>query len=352
MSTELLKQITALSHEFGTADYVKGGGGNTSCKNKTTLWVKPSGTTLAAMTPDRFVAMRRPKILELYAAVPPAEPTAREALVKDLMAGAVDAGSSGRPSVEAPLHDSFDATYVVHTHPALVNGMTCAVNGEQACRQLFPNALWIPYTDPGYTLCMRVRQALAGSPTRLVFLQNHGVFVAAETPAEIRAQYDIIMNTLRNVYAERGVSVALSTTAADAKADLQEVADCLKASVYQAAEISLAAGNVFNVPDGPVSPDHIVYAKTFPYMGDMSADSLRAYVLRRGYPPKVLSTPDGVFGVGAGAKDAELALELAADAALVQQLAAAFGGLRFMSEHEWRFIENWEVESYRRQQMK
>lgn len=41
-----LQTITALSHEFGTADYVKGGGGNTSCKDETTLWVKPSGTTL------------------------------------------------------------------------------------------------------------------------------------------------------------------------------------------------------------------------------------------------------------------------------------------------------------------
>ncbi|MDK2858172.1 MAG: hypothetical protein PWQ89_1291, partial [Verrucomicrobiota bacterium] len=36
-----LKTIVELSHEFGTADYVKGGGGNTSVKNAATLWVKP-----------------------------------------------------------------------------------------------------------------------------------------------------------------------------------------------------------------------------------------------------------------------------------------------------------------------
>lgn len=44
-----LKTITELSHEFGSDDFVKGGGGNTSCKTTETLWVKPSGTTLGGL---------------------------------------------------------------------------------------------------------------------------------------------------------------------------------------------------------------------------------------------------------------------------------------------------------------
>ena len=44
-----LKTIVELSHEFGTPEYVKGGGGNTSFKDETTLWVKPSGTTLGGL---------------------------------------------------------------------------------------------------------------------------------------------------------------------------------------------------------------------------------------------------------------------------------------------------------------
>jgi hypothetical protein len=58
---DLLNTITSLSHEFGTADFVKGGGGNTSAKNADTLWVKPSGTTLAGLTPQSFIAMSRAK---------------------------------------------------------------------------------------------------------------------------------------------------------------------------------------------------------------------------------------------------------------------------------------------------
>ncbi|NIP74871.1 MAG: class II aldolase, partial [Xanthomonadales bacterium] len=102
---DLLETITRLSHEFGTSQYVKGGGGNTSAKSPDTLWVKPSGTTLAGLAADTFVALDRAKLGELYQAELPAEVTARESLVKDLMLAARLPGEASRPSVEAPLHD-------------------------------------------------------------------------------------------------------------------------------------------------------------------------------------------------------------------------------------------------------
>ena len=130
---ELLDRITELSHEFGTMDYVRGGGGNTSVKNDTTLWVKPSGTTLAGLTPETFVALDRSKLSGLYAMTPPVRSSAREALVKEIMERATLPDRPGRASVEAPLHDSLSARYVVHTHPALVNGMTCGKDGGSVC---------------------------------------------------------------------------------------------------------------------------------------------------------------------------------------------------------------------------
>ena len=80
---KLLKDITDLSHEFGTTDYVCGGGGNTSVKNQTALWVKPSGTTLAGLKPESFVAMDRQKMSQLYSIQPPQSASEREALVKE-----------------------------------------------------------------------------------------------------------------------------------------------------------------------------------------------------------------------------------------------------------------------------
>ncbi|MBL7215889.1 MAG: class II aldolase/adducin family protein [Phycisphaerae bacterium] len=153
-TAKLLEQITALSHQYGTPDYVRGGGGNTSVKTAKTLWVKPSGTTLKDLRPDLFVALDRAKLSRLYDIVPPAESAARETVVKDVMGDAVLPSSKGRASVEAPLHDSLAATFVVHTHPALVNGITCAKEGKAACQKCSPMPFgWITSIPATRSVC-------------------------------------------------------------------------------------------------------------------------------------------------------------------------------------------------------
>ena len=55
-----LDVITKLSRFYGSdPSIVLAGGGNTSCKVGERLYVKASGTSLATMTPDGFVAMDR-----------------------------------------------------------------------------------------------------------------------------------------------------------------------------------------------------------------------------------------------------------------------------------------------------
>ena len=46
-----------------------------------------------------------------------------------------------------------------------------------------------------------------------------------------------------------------------------------------------------------------------------------------------------------------IANRLAQDGAIVQKLAATFGGIDYMTDRAREFIENWEVESYRQKQM-
>ena len=273
----LLETITQLSHEFGTPAFVKGGGGNTSAKTAETLWVKPSGTTLAGLTPQTFVALDRAKLAELYAVAIPPDSHARETLVKDMMAAAVKSGSTGRPSVEAPLHDILTGAFVVHTHPTLVNGLTCARQGAAACARLFPDALWIPYIDPGFTLCMDVRRRLRGQ--QLVLLENHGIFVAGDTAEEIRATYRRVLEALRAEYAKAGIPTELK------------------------------AGQI-PATTAAISPDHMVYTN-HPKLGPV----------------------------------------MAADCALIRQLADAFGGIQLLDERSQKFIREWEVEAYRQKQV-
>jgi rhamnose utilization protein RhaD (predicted bifunctional aldolase and dehydrogenase) len=352
---QLLREITELSHSFGTSDYVRAGGGNTSVKTQTTLWVKPSGTTLLGLSPQSFIAMDRARLGTLYTLQTPVESAAREALVKTVMEQAILPGSSGRASVEAPLHDSLEARFVVHTHPALVNGMTCAVKGRDVCHEVFPEALWIDYVDPGYTLCMRVRGEVEqykkrhGQQPALIFLKNHGVFVAADTPNEVHGLYASIFDRLADRYEKAGVGLRRAVSPLpEAKA-----VDAARKQIRQAfgSSVAVAVSGRFNHPEGPISPDHIVYSKSYALVGEPTAASIMAYRRRFGYDPQVIAWNGLVCGVAAADKQAALSLELAQDGALVQHLAAAFGGIEYMTEQARLFIENWEVESYRRKQI-
>ena len=347
-----LQTIVGLSHEFGTVDYVKGGGGNTSVKNDTTLWVKPSGTTLGGLEEETFVSMNRTKINELYAVETPTESAAREELVKNMMAVAVE-NDAGRPSVEAPLHNVFDAKFVVHTHPALVNGMTCAKEGQAACKRLFPDALWVEYIDPGYTLCMEVRErieqykAANGKEPELLVLQNHGIFVAGDSAEEIRVLYARVMDAIKAEYTKAGISQTLDVTDVPVALETEE----LIKTVFGADAAFVASSGTFPVAPGPITPDHLVYSKSFPFTDELTADAVAQYNTERGYAPKMVVSGDRVYGIGNSQKNAGLSLELAQDGALVMQLTEAFGGINYMTDAHREFIENWEVESYRAKQV-
>ena len=353
---DILRTITELSHEFGTGEYVQAGGGNTSCKTRDTLWIKPSGTTLGGLTMESFVAMDRAALAKLYEVETPGEPAAREELVTSIMAAAVRPETPGRASVEAPLHDSLSAVFVVHTHPAAVNGLTCALGGEAAAARLFPDALWVPYVDPGYTLCMAVRRAVQahkaakGSEPRVLLLQNHGIFVCGDTADEVRAATSRVTGEVARRYAELGVSARLPVGEAPSEALVARWRAALGEALGLDASGVVASGR-FCVADGPVSPDHIVYAKSYPFEGVLTADNLRAFRAARGYAPRVVVLDHAVLGVGTSEKVARLALALAMDGAVVKRLARAFGGIQYLSDAARGFIENWEVESYRARQV-
>jgi rhamnose utilization protein RhaD (predicted bifunctional aldolase and dehydrogenase) len=353
---ELLDLITELSHEFGTSEYVRGGGGNTSVKDETTLWVKPSGTALADIQPRSFVAIDRQMLSRLYEIEPPQEPAAREKLVRELMELAVLAETPGRASVEAPVHDSLSYRYVVHTHPAIVNGLTCSKEGKAVCARLFPQALWLDYIDPGYTLCMEVRRQIrsyrtaCGHDPYVIFLKNHGVFVAADSPDDIRSLYAKMLSGLKGLYDKLHISTELPIQSlpeqewiAQARAKIIEAA--------QQSDIAVTESGMFMYAKGPVSPDHIVYSKSFPFEGEPSEKAFTMFHIKHGYLPQVIAYDRAVFGLAGTPRKSALSLEMAQDGALVKQLARAFGGVDYMSDRARQFIENWEVESYRSKQI-
>ncbi|MFP6903361.1 MAG: class II aldolase/adducin family protein, partial [Verrucomicrobiia bacterium] len=256
---------------------------------------------------------------------------------------------AGRPSVEAPLHNILNTRFVVHTHPPMVNGLTCAKGGEAAAKQLFPDALWVEYIDAGYTLSVELKGRIEqytlehGKGPAVILLKNHGIFVAADSAEEIRALYTGVMGVLKLEYEKAEVTDTLEI--ADA-APAPQTEERIRQLFGADAKYVVSSGAFTCVP-GPITPDHLVYARAFPFTDELTEEAAEKYKAEHGFGPKVVVAANRVFGIGATRNNAELALELAQDGAQVMQLAEAFGGIEYMTDRAREFIENWEVESYR-----
>ena len=200
-----LSTLVKMSNTYGSNPaYVLAGGGNTSVKNDTTLYVKGSGTQLATIKAEGFVKMDRARLNEIMKTEYPKNDVEREAAyLADVMAAVTDDDKTKRPSVEALLHNLFAYTYVLHVHPTLVNGLTCGKGAQALCEELLGEAvLWIDICKPGYTLArlcfekMNAYKEKYGKDVQVLLLQNHGIFVAANTVEEIGVLFDSVISKL------------------------------------------------------------------------------------------------------------------------------------------------------------
>ncbi len=363
MSCECLNKLAAMSNKYGAdASYVLAGGGNTSFKSAETLYIKGSGTALATIKPEEFVKMNRALLGSMWTKEYPAVEADREAAVLEDMMDARVKGETRRPSVETLLHELFPQSYVLHVHPALVNGLTCSVEGESAMKRLFPDAVWVKATKPGYILALECRKMCEeyaannnGKYPAILFLQNHGVFFAADTTEELDTIAANVMDTLRaNVKREPDFS--------NVEFDVDRAASIAPAlrMIYGEGKSSVvkfsANKEILNyIPETKsFTPDHIVYYKAKLLImpeGD-DADALKVafdeFVKANGYKPSIVYFKGlGIFSCGMTLKQAKTAEVVFLDAVKISVYTESFGGCHCMTDELIDFIVNWEVENYR-----
>lgn len=371
MKRASLTELVEISHRYGSdSRYVLLGGGNTSYKEDAILYVKASGTALATISPEGFVAMSMDRLEAIWDKEYPQESAKREEAILSDMMNARCEGEQARPSVEALLHAGIPYRYVVHLHPTLVNGVTCAQSGQEAIRHLFPDALWIPLVNPGYILAKTVREAQRAytdrhkvSPT-IIFLQNHGIFVASDTTCGIDLLYEQVMSTIEKQLVRKPQfdQIPLNTDRIKiAQSALQEYYQQEKPPLYacnRELKNRLESKESFFSISSSYTPDHIVYSGFAPlWIGDHvfscahPTEEIGAYIERyehtHAVSPKIIAIQQcAVFALSEGA------LALFLDTVQVAAYTESFGGPRFMDDDQIEFIRNWEVESYRAKVLK
>ncbi len=370
-----IKELIEISKFYGVnKDYVIAGGGNTSFKNEHTIWIKASGQPLAELSEEGLVSLSREKLQLISSAVYSDDSSEREEQVKrDMYNSILEPGTNKRPSVETSLHELIRHKYVVHLHPTLVNGLLCSRNARNLTNQLFGDiVLFVPYIDPGYTLFkmlendINIYRQKAGHDPQIIFLENHGSFVSADTTDEIKRIYEEIMMKISTL-----IPPVTETTTLPYNPLLNKVLPVLRTSlqadhpgVVRFRNNSIIAKfyhsqQEFHKISLPLTPDIIVYCKTrYLYIEQSSTaekilDSfnfqLPHFKAEYGYLPRIVVIKDmGIFAVAESYSSAEAALDVYEDLVRISHYASYCGGIKFLSPEQVSFIDQWEVENYRR----
>lgn len=359
-----LEQLILISRYFGrNPDYVIAGGGNTSFKNNEKLWVKASGISMADINEDGFVCLDRKKLQVILAKKYSDSPAEREQEVKEDMNKAILYPENKRPSVETSMHEIIQYPYVVHTHPTMVNGLLCSKESKATVYQLFGDeVLYIPYTDPGYTLFKAVETELKGfrikkgKEPHIIFLENHGIFVAGESTETIQKIYADIREKLHklmvelprisSVYSTPDFNSFISTVQGiNENTYIISYADKLTQTFVHDEES-------FELVAHPFTPDNIVYCKSQYLFLKQDKDLISDYLAFKdqyGYYPKIIALQGkGILALEDNKKSARIVLDVFRDMMKVSYLTQSFGGPRFLNSKQINFIDNWEIENYRR----
>ena len=380
--------LVKLSRFYGAdPEFVIAGGGNTSAKVGDRLFVKGSGHALAMMPVEGFVEMDRNKLEALLNSTLSTDRMKREEEFKTAtLAARIHPGRNQRPSVEALLHHLMPRQYVVHTHSTLVNMLTCCAKGPELAKELAKDVVWIPEVDPGYILSQTLRHALADFKKatgrdcpRAIFMQNHGLVICGDTPEEIRSHTDWLVETLHKQHAAAGSAPAYGPVTKIEPAAARNLVNIIGPALRgllatgenhkivtfsdEPAVMDLVGGadGKSVATTGPLTPDQIVYCKSFPLWVEPAADATAATLVEQlrqaiethtkktGSAPHVILVKGlGMFSAGDDFAAADTVRLVYTDVIKVMAGARKLGGVRYMDDGMRKFIEDWEVESYRK----
>ncbi|MEW5816765.1 MAG: class II aldolase/adducin family protein, partial [Spirochaetota bacterium] len=284
-----------------------------------------------------------------------------------------------RPSVETLFHAMQPQKYVIHTHPALINGLTCGRTGKEFALKLFgTRVVWVPTVNPGYILALTTKEILqnhvhsTGLQPDIIFLQNHGVFAASDTPEGIQQTYELMTATLEKKVqrfpdftpAERDEHLlkTLKTILSDVMEETGAGALCRFGINKEIDTLLKDRSTVKPVLSTALSPDHIIYCGREPLLYNLVGDAIVSpaeakkdlkkafsfYRERNRKNPKIVAILSfGFFACGSNRQEVDAAYDLFLDAVKVSVYAESFGGLSIMPPDQVDFIEQWEVEKYR-----
>jgi rhamnulose-1-phosphate aldolase/alcohol dehydrogenase len=377
------------------------GGGNTSVKTTIkdqlgddvdVICIKGSGWDMGVIEPAGLPAVR----LEPLRKLRKLEKLSDEDMVNFQRINLLDS-SSPNPSVETLLHAFLPHKFIDHVHSTAVLALTDQPDNKALVHEVYGDRVaYVPYTIPGFALAKSVADVFDNNPgvEGLVLLQ-HGIFTVGDTAQQAYGRM-IEFVTMAEERLKLQRKQAIAAKLPSNIASLPEIAPILRGAV--AIEKNPMAGTakrqILNFRTNPqilayvngaelsrysqvgvVTPDHTIRTKNWPMIvpapeaGKLEEwalavhEAVDAFVARyhRYFEtnnakspvkkteldplPRVILVPGvGMFGIGASAKDAAIAADIAENAIAVITDAEAMGEYRSISEYDMFEVEYWSLE--------
>jgi rhamnose utilization protein RhaD (predicted bifunctional aldolase and dehydrogenase)/NAD(P)-dependent dehydrogenase (short-subunit alcohol dehydrogenase family) len=385
----------------GDPKLVLHGGGNTSVKTTAkdmlgavvdVLCVKGSGWDMGNIEPQGLPAVRLAELRRLRALPKLSD----EDMVNFQRINLLDS-TAPNPSVETLLHAFLPHKFIDHTHSTAVLAITDQPDGEAIARDLYGKRVaYVPYTIPGFALAKSVADIFDRNPdVEGLVLLRHGIFTFAD---DAKTAYERMIEFVSMAEARlKRNRKPLKPAALPAKfARVADIAPILRGAV--AIERNEMAGTVkrqilcfrsnpaildyvngAELPRyagiGVVTPDHTIRTKNWPlilpapeagkldewkkiaesatakfvahyhdYFARNNAKSAQKKTELDPLPRVVLVQGVGLFGLGASAKDAAIAADIAENTIEVIADSEATGRYESISEFDMFEVEYWSLE--------
>ena len=345
---EVLEQFTRVSSSVGArADYVQGGGGNTSAKLADGMMaIKASGYCLKDIRPDAaYAVLNYENLRAFYNNSNPSdfadvEKAGSEKAKANTMT--IDGLAALRPSVEAGFHSILDK-YVAHSHSVYANLATCAIELKDIVAKALEGADytwgWVEYTDPGARLTFSIRDELkrveaeTGKKPSAIFMQNHGLIAHSDDPDECLRVHTDVNNRIAKAFGlNNGDFPAVS---------IKELGNGLCEAVCPYLTEQLKSGKWTEkfLLESPLYPDQMVFLiGTFGFGAEAPAEGMA-----------VANPETGALTFNMAASKAQVIAETITAVIFICNTIEKNGyTLSTMGEAAKSFIANWESEKYRK----
>jgi rhamnulose-1-phosphate aldolase/alcohol dehydrogenase len=385
----------------GDPKLVLHGGGNTSVKTRMkdllgqdveVMCVKGSGWDMGSIEPPGLPAVR----LEPLRPLMKLGALSDEDMVNYQRLNLMDA-KAPNPSVETLLHAFLPHKFVDHTHSTSVLALTDQPEGEALARETFGERMaYVPYCIPGFALAKSVGEIYAKNPSvEGLILLRHGIFTFAE---DARSAYELMIEMVTR--AERAVKAGRKTRVQvklpPELASVAQIAPHLRGACALTNDKDKGVAKrqilAFRTGDeildyvngaeaarytqiGVATPDHTIRTKNWPLLlpapakedlgewVEVMKKAVAGYVAHYHdyfarnnvrfnggkteldpYPRVVLVPGLGLFGLGASAKDANIAADIAENTIEVITNAERMSRYESIGEADMFDVEYWSLE--------